>query len=227
MTGQARSVTRASVFLVVMGVGLLLMGLALPVANLGISHGLVPLYISPSVLFVPATLDAVGLGALALGIALLAAGRTRHRSEFRAWWQRTGRSVTVSGVVVFVVVTALLVVPVRQSFSAQLSIGGGNVGGITNELFPPGTVVTGSWSTSPKGPVNFTIQGGSYSGDVYTANGSSGTFSFATTGSPWALYDFFGTSSSPETVNIGGTFTAPTWQWPPGEPGEPTVLPVI
>ena len=215
---------RGAVFFGVFGLGLLLMGLSLPVANLGISHALTPPYISPTVLFVPETVDGVAVGALALSIALFALGRKRDRPEFRAWWRRTGRYVTVTGTGVFVVVAVLVVVPVHQSFSTQFVIAGDNGGGITDELFPAGVVVTGSWSTVPHGSVNFTIQGGTSSGNVYAVNASSGTFAFTTTGDPWALYVFVGNSETPETVTISGSFSAPTWQW---APGEPTALPAI
>jgi len=218
------SLGRGAVFFGAFGLGLLLMGLSLPVANLGISHALVPPYISPTVLFVPEAVDGVAVGALALGISLFTLGRGRNRPEFRAWWRRAGRYVTVTAAVVGVVVTALLVVPVRQSFSTQFEIEGGNAGGITDELFPVGIVITGSWSTDPVGPVNFTIQGGTSPGNVYAVNASSGTFTFTTTGDPWALYVFFGNSELPETVTISGTFSAPPWQW---APGEPTALPAV
>jgi hypothetical protein len=224
---QGWSAGREAVFFGVFGIGLLLMGLSLPVANPGSSHALTPPYISPTVLFIPETVDGVAVGALALGIALFALGRKRDRPEFRAWWRRTGRYVTVTGAVVFVVVTALLVVPVHQTFSTQFVIEGGNGGGITDELLPTGVIVTGSWSTIPEGSVNFTIQGGTSSGNVYAVNASSGTFAFTTTGDPWALYLFSGNSENPETVTVSGSFTAPTWQWAPGEPGEPTALPAI
>jgi hypothetical protein len=220
--GSTGSLGRVAVFLVVWGAGLLLMGLVLPVANLGISHALLPLYISPTVLFVPETVDWVALGALALGISLFIVGRKRNRSEFRAWWHRTGRYVTIAGVSVFVVVAALLFVPVQQSFSTQLSIDGGEGGGVTSEQFPAaGILVTGTWSASPVGLINLTIQDTSGT-TIYTANASSGTFSFITSGIPWPLYTFWGHSVSPETVTIHGSFSAPTWSWPPGEPGRPT-----
>jgi len=220
--GSTRSVGRVAVFLVVWGVGSLLMGLTLPVANLGISHALLPLYISPTVLFVPDTLDGAALGALALGISLFAVGRKHNRSEFRAWWHRTGRYVTIAGVSVFVVVAALLFVPVHQSFSTQLSISGGQDGGISFEEFPAaGIQVSGSWSANPAGLVNFAIQDTS-GATIYFVNASSGTFSFVTSGVPWPLYTFWGHSVSAETVTIHGTFSAPTWSWPPGEPGRPT-----
>jgi hypothetical protein len=220
--GATSSVGRVAVFLVVWGAGLLFMGLVLPVANLGISHALLPLYISPTVLFVPETVDGVALGALAIGISLFAIGRRQNRSEFRAWWHRTGRYVTIAGVSVFVVVAALLLVPVQQSFSTQLSTDGGGGGAVSAEQFPAaGIHVTGSWSATPAGLVNLTIQDASGT-TVYTANASSGTFSFVTRGVPWPLYTFWGDSLSPETVTIHGSFSAPTWSWPPGEPGRPT-----
>ena len=213
---------RSAVFLVIFGVGLLLMGLSLPVSNLGINHSGLPSYISPTVLFVPEIVDGLALGALALGISLLALGRRRHPSEFRGWWRRTGRYVTVAGVTVLIVMAALLVVPVHQSFSTQLGISGGSSGGITVEWFPAGIAIVGSWSANPTGVVNLTIQGGS--GTNFTFNASSGTFAFVTSGVPWGVYTFFGTAAFPETVTINGTFYAPTWAWPPGEPGEPTAL---
>ncbi|MGP8076422.1 MAG: hypothetical protein ACLP8Y_06810 [Thermoplasmata archaeon] len=218
LSGARLSIGRIAVFLVILGVGLLLIGLSLPLVPWCMSAALVPCYISPNVVFVPQTLDGVGLGALALGIAFFARGRMSSPSEFRAWWRRTGRYVTVVGVAVFLVTTALLVVPVRQSFSTQLRIEGGNIGGITDEVFPTGTIVTGSWSASPEGLVSFTIQGGSSGGNIYTANASSGSFSFTTTGNPWALYLFLGQSPSPETVTVSGSYIAPLWSWPPGEP---------
>jgi hypothetical protein len=219
---RAWNAGRIAVFLVVFGLGLLLMGLSLPVANLGLSHALLPLYISPTVLFVPETVDAVALGALALGISLLTLGRKRHQSELRAWWRRTGRYVTVAGVTVFLIVAALLYIPVHQSFSTQLSIFGGEGGGVSFEEFPSaGIQVSGSWSASPAGSVNLTIQDTS-GATIYTANASSGTFSFVTSGVPWPLYTFWGHSESSETVTVSGRFNAPTWSWPPGEPGRPT-----
>jgi hypothetical protein len=216
------SLGRAAIFLMVLGGGLLLMGLALPLPSpLVLCHGLVPCYLSPTVLFVPAILDGVGMGALALGISFLAFGRRRNRSEFRAWWRRTGRYVTVGGMTIVVVVAALLIVPVRQSFSTQLSVYGGGSGGIGFEVFPQGARVTGSWSANPPGLVNFTIQGPS-GADIYSSNASSGTFSFTASGVPFAVYTFWGQSASPETVSVRGSFNAPMWSWPPGEPGAPT-----
>ncbi|MGA3022197.1 MAG: hypothetical protein ABSE66_05250 [Thermoplasmata archaeon] len=210
-----------AVYFAVLGVGLLLMGLSLPLGPWGLSS--LPSYLSPAVLFVPATLDGVGLGTLALGISFFILGRKRHRPEFRAWWRRTGRYVTVVGVVIIVIVAALLLVPVRQSFSTQLGMEGSDFGGLADESFPAGIAVSGSWSTNPEGPVHFTIQDPSGTA-IYTANASSGTFSFTTIGTPGAFYIFIlDHTATPETVSVNGSYVAPIWSWPPGEPGEPTV----
>jgi hypothetical protein len=220
--GSTRNVGRVAVFLVVLGAGLLLMGLALPVANLGISHALLPLYISPSVLFVPEAVDGIALATLALGVSLFVLERKHYRSEFHAWWRHVGQHLTVTSVTILVIVAALLLVPVHQSFSTQLSISGGQGGGISFEEFPAaGIQVTGSWSASPAGLVNFTIQDTS-GATIYTVNASSGTFSFVTSGVPWPLYTFWGHSLSSETVTVSGSYNAPIWSWPPGEPGRPT-----
>jgi hypothetical protein len=216
---------RAALLLGILGGALLLLGLSLPVSNLGFGAGLLPLAISPSVLFVPETIDSIALGILASGICLLAIGRRRRPSEFRAWWRRTGRYVSIVGVTVILVVAGLVLVPVRQSFSAQLQIPGGSGGGVTDYVFPSGSPISGSWTASPAGSVNFTIQG-PYGFTVYSSNSSFGTFSFPGTRATWELYLFVGRATSNETVIVSGTYYASTWPWPPGEPGEPTsVLP--
>jgi len=214
-----RNVPRLAVFCFVLGIGLLLMGLLMPVANLGFSSE--PLYLSPTVLFVPATVDGAALGVLALGIALLRVGRTRYPTESRAWWRRTGRYAAVAGVVVFLLVAALLTAPVHQSFSTQLDVFSGEGGGIAVESLPQGTHVTGSWTSNPAGLVNFTIQDTS-GVTIYAVNASSGTFSFTAEGVPYTWYTFQGTASFNGTVTITGAFNAPMWSWPPGEPGNPT-----
>jgi hypothetical protein len=211
-----------AVFFAVLGIGLLLMGLSLPLGPWGLSAE--PSYLSPAVLFVPDTLDGVGLGVLALGISFFLLERKRHRPEFRAWWRRTGRYVTVVGVAIIVIVAALLLVPVRQSFSTQLGAGS-DFGGLADESFPAGISVSGSWSANPVGPVHLTIQDPSGIA-IYTANASSGTFSFTTMGTPPGAFYLFilDHTATPETVSVSGNYVAPIWWWPPGEPGEPTVV---
>ncbi|MGA8664036.1 MAG: hypothetical protein WB809_03065 [Thermoplasmata archaeon] len=217
---RAWNVARLAIFGVVLGIELLALGLLLPNANLGISHAMEPLYISPSVLWVPEVIDGGSLGALGIGVTLLVVGRARYPTESRAWWHRTGRYVGVAASVVVLVMAALLLVPVHQSFSAQLSTSGGG-GGFAFESFPRGVHVTGSWTSSSGGPVNFSIQDTS-GATIYEVNATSGTFSFTAEGVPFAEYTFWGFAASNSSVAITGSFNAPTWSWPPGEPGNPT-----
>jgi hypothetical protein len=216
------NLNRTAVFFGNLGGGLLLLGLLLPLSDPGVGCG--PLFISPSVLIVPETLDGVALGSLAIGISLLVVGRFRGPNEFRAWWRRSGRYVGVTSVAILVIVAGLVLVPVRQSFSLQLDIGGGNgyfVGG-PYEALPPGTSISGNWAASPAGVVNFSIQ--AESGPVlYSANASSGTFSVSYYRTPQSVYFFLARATAPENVSIHVTYFEPTWPWPPGEPGSPTI----
>jgi hypothetical protein len=206
---------RFAVFFVILGVGLSMMGLSLPLLPWCLSHGPAPCAISPSVVYVPHTLDVVGLALFALGIGLFVLRGLHHRPELRAWWRRTGRYVTVTGVAALVVVSGLLVIPVHQTFSNQTMVEAGS-NGIGFWIFPTGVEVAGSWTTSPSGLVNFTIQGPS--GTIYTDVATSGAFSFTASGTPWPLYTFYCSSSSHLTLIMSGSYNAPTWTWPPGEP---------
>ncbi len=53
---------RAAVFTEITGIGLLLMGLGMPLANLGINHSGFPTVLSPTVLWVPEVVDGAALG---------------------------------------------------------------------------------------------------------------------------------------------------------------------
>lgn len=213
------NVRSSAVFLVVFGSGLLLLGLSLPVSMLGLGHGLLPIYISPRAEIVPETVDAVAVASLTGGIALFAVGRRRHPTEFRSWWRRVGRYATVAGTVVVVIFAALLLVPIPQSSSLALSLPGGGTN-LNFQEFPPGAVVTVTWATVPAAPVNLTVQGAP--GTIFSANASSGTFSFHATGVPEPLYSFWITPSVSGTVFLNASYRAPLWSWPPGEPGSPT-----
>jgi hypothetical protein len=215
--GRARAFSgQAATGLVIVGVGLLLIGLLLPWLPWCISYAMTPCFISPSVTYVPHTLDWVGVGCFALGLAAFGARGLNRRAEFRAWWRRTGRYVTVAGVSVVVVVTAMMTVPIHQSFSQQLTIPRGE-SAAGSWIFPTGVRVTGTWSATPGGTVDFSIQSPT-GATVYATNASGGTFSFVTVGNPWGLYGFYGNSSSHEVVNVTGSYSAPSWAWPPGEP---------
>jgi hypothetical protein len=211
-----RNVGQLAVFLGIFGVGLLLMGLSLPVYSASQLCSL-PCYMSPSVFFVPQTLDAAGLGALVLGGAFFAVERHRHRAEFRAWWHRTGRYVTIAGVSVSLVVAGLLVVPVRYSESTRIGSGSA-ADGAAFLIFPAGVTVTGSWSIDPVGPVNFTVQCPT-TVTIYEGNASSGNFSCTIPpGAPWSEALFLMTSKGPESGVVNISYYAPTWLWPYGEP---------
>jgi len=218
--GSAWWLGRAAVFTEITGIGLFLMGLAMPVANLGINYSGFPTVLSPTVLWVPEVVDGVALGFLTLGAGLFALGRNRRPAEFRAWWRRAGRYASVTGVAVLLLVTALLVIPVPQSFSTQLDIRAGTGGAISSQYFPNGLVIHGAWSTNPTGLVHLTIQGGD--GTNLSFNASSGTFSLVSVGVPWGVYSMIATADLSVNVTIHESFNTPWWTWPPGEPGNPT-----
>ncbi|MGP8072814.1 MAG: hypothetical protein ACLPZM_06770 [Thermoplasmata archaeon] len=211
---------RAAVFTEITGIGLLLMGLGMPLANLGINHSGFPTVLSPTVLWVPEVVDGAALVLLSTGGVLLALGRNRRPAEFRAWWHRSGRYVTVAGVAVLLLVAALVAIPVPQSSAIQLDLQAGSAGAIATEYFPNGLLIHGSWSTNPTAPVQLTIQGGD--GTNLSFNASSGTFSLVSAGVPWGVYSIFATGNLSVRVTVSQSFNAPWWTWPPGEPGNPT-----
>ncbi len=211
------------IFLSIFGGGLLLVGLSLPLSPaLGISHGPLPIYISPSATWVPATLIAVGLCAIACAVGLFLAGRSSAPMAFRKWWRRVGRWVALLVAVVLVVTVPLLTVPVSQSYSTTLGILHANAGSITFTSFPQGSEVHGAWRTTPSTQVELTIQGDDYN---LTQSGTYGFFNFTATGTPVPLYTFWlneANASIQVSVALTCDFSAPIWGWPPGEPGAPT-----
>ncbi len=215
-----RRIPQSAIFLGAFGAGLLLTGFALPLTPaLGISHGPLPLYIQPSVMWVPATLIGAGIGALGTAIVMFAWARRSSPLSAASWWRRTGRFVAVGTVAVLAITVPCLTVPVGQSFSATLQAYPGEGGALSFTSFPQGALVRGSWQASPTVPVNFTVRGNTYN---LTQVGSSGSFNFTATGTPVPLYTFMVSSRLRTTVTFTCDFSAPLWAWPPGEPGAPT-----
>jgi hypothetical protein len=218
---RSRGIARpGAVFLTTAGGGWLLLGLLLPVSNLGISHGPLPPYLPPSVLVVPQVVDATGLVLLAGGIALFARGRRRYPNEFGRWWRRTGRVALAVTVAIIVLFAALLLVPVSQSSSFGMVLSGGPGGAIGFTSFPRGVSVTGTW-TSVGGPAELNVTDSS-GAPIYSVNATGGTFSFVAEGIPVPLYTYWCTSATAVSVQLTFTYQAPYWMWPPGEPGAPT-----
>ena len=212
---------RIGLFCSVLGGALLLLGLGLPLdLRFGISEGLFPPTLAPSVLFVPASLDGLGLALIAGGIVAFLRERRLRPALFRAWWRRAGRPTALGAILLVGLFTALLAVPVPHTFSMQLVLFGNGVGALVVEEFPRGAVVSGSWYSTSGSTVNMAIEGPN--GMFYSVNASSGTFSFTAQGIPWAAYDFLAVSDTADHVAVSGSFSAPIWQWPPGEPGAPT-----
>lgn len=220
---RARSqkyIVPGAVFLAVFGAGLLLMGLALPLTpSLGISHGPLPLYIQPSVMWVPASLITAGLAGLGGAVVLFALARRSSPVAARAWWRRTGRFAALGTVLVLVITVPLLTVPLTQSYSTTLRSFAGEAGAVTFTTFPQGAEVRGTWQVSPEVKVNFTVQGAAYN---FTQVGTTGSFSFIARGTPQPLYTFVLGTNASVTVSVTCEFNAPLWTWPPGEPGAPT-----
>ena len=197
---RAWNVARLAIFGVVLGIELLALGLLLPNANLGISHAMEPLYISPSVLWVPEVIDGGSLGALGIGVTLLVVGRARYPTESRAWWHRTGRYVGVAASVVVLVMAALLLVPVHQSFSARAQHFRGRRWVRIRKL-PSGSARDRVVDVEFRRAVNFSIQDTS-GATIYEVNATSGTFSFTAEGVPFAEYTFWGFAASNSSVAI-------------------------
>ncbi len=215
-----RYIVQGAIFLAVFGAGLLLMGLALPLTpSVGISHGPLPLYIQPSVMWVPASLIAAGLAGLGGAVVLFAMARRSSPVAARAWWRRTGRFAALGAVLVLVITVPMLTVPVSQSYTTTLRSFAGGAGAVTFTTFPQGADVRGTWQVSPEVQVNFTVQGAAYN---LTQIGTSGSFSFIASGTPQPLYTFVLGTNVSATVALICHFNAPLWAWPPGEPGAPT-----
>lgn len=212
-----------AIFLSIFGGGLLLMGLSLPLSPaLGTSHGPLPVYLSPSVTWIPATLIAVGLSAIASAVALFLTGRSAAPIALRNWWRRIGRWAALVVAVVLVLTVPLLTVPVSQSYSTTLGILHANAGSITFTSFPQGSEIHGAWRATPATQVELTIQGNDYN---LTQDGTYGFFNFTATGTPLPLYTFWlneANTSIQVSVALTCNFSAPVWSWPPGEPGAPT-----
>jgi hypothetical protein len=218
--GSAWWLGRAAVLTEITGIGLLLMGLGMPLSNLGTNYSGFPTVLSPTVLWVPEVVDGAALVFLTLGGVLFVLGRNRRPAEFRAWWRRAGRYVTAAGVAVLLLVTVLLLIPVPQSFSVQLDVHAGTGGAIATEYFPNGLAIHGSWSTNPTALVHLMIQGGD--GTNLSFNASSGSFSLISAGVPWGVYSIVATGNLSVNVTVSQSFNAPWWTWTPGEPGNPT-----
>lgn len=105
--------------------------------------------------------------------------------------------------VVVVVLVVLLTVPVQHPFRAVLAPDG-DLPAEFLWTFPSGAPVSGTWSTVGGEVVNFSIL--TPTGNIYSEVGSSGSFSFTAT---FGLYDFEATSSTPVTVEIAGSYSAP------------------
>jgi hypothetical protein len=215
-----RDFPQLAIFLGTFGSGLLLIGLALPLTPaLGISHGPLPLYIQPSVTWVPTSLIGAGVATLVASVGLFAAARRSSPLAAAAWWRRTGRFVAAVTVAVLAITAPCLTVPVAQTYSSQLHTYSGGAGAFTFTSFPQGVSVRGTWSTSPVEIVNFTVEGDGYN---LTQTGESGSFSFTASGTPVPSYTFSVSTRLQLTVTVTCQFLAPLWGWPPGEPGAPT-----
>lgn len=105
--------------------------------------------------------------------------------------------------VIVVVLAVLLVVPVSHPFHDELTSSSSTP---ADELltFPSGAAVSGQWSVIGGGSVSFEIVGAG--GPIDSATGSSGTFAFTAT---IGIYFFEVNSTSPETVDLSGSYSAP------------------
>jgi hypothetical protein len=107
-------------------------------------------------------------------------------------------------VVAFVI---LATVPFPKPYSLTIAEQPGNVGwtNVTNQTFPVGSVVSGSWHTWSGGKVEFTIETANGS-TVYEELASSGSFSFL---AQHSLYEFRTVSSAAQNTSVNGTYSAP------------------
>ncbi len=111
--------------------------------------------------------------------------------------------------VVAIVLAALLLVPVTQSFSMTLVSPNSPAGVTEKRSFPSGSDVKGSWSTGCTSSMGFVIWDGGDSPAVYSSptGSTSGQFSFTSDGQGYTFH-FSCLGPNPE-LNISGTFTGP------------------
>ncbi len=119
----------------------------------------------------------------------------------------TLRNVLILITIAAVVLAILFLVPISHPFSDQLT--GNDVFPGGHLLYFPGNApVSLSWSVSGSGgPVEASLWG-IPNGEIYSANGSSGSFSFTANGNPYA-FEFTTHSSADVSVNLQGTYSTP------------------
>lgn len=119
----------------------------------------------------------------------------------------TARKVITAVVLVFLILFLLMIIPLPLPFSTTLETNGLT---IAHSVLgsADGVSISGSWSTADGGSVSLAIINGN-GATVYSADASSGSFSFNATDPPYTAGAY---SILPETVQISGTDWSPLIQ---------------
>jgi hypothetical protein len=125
-------------------------------------------------------------------------------SRFEPPGSHAARNVGIAVIVVILILFLLMVIPLPIPFSTTVETNALTIA--HSEIGSSNCIsISGSWSTADGGSVSFAIVSGSGT-TVYSADASSGTFSFNATDPPYTVGAY---SVLPETVEISGTSWSP------------------
>lgn len=119
----------------------------------------------------------------------------------------TLRNVLILIVIATVVLAVLFLVPISHSFSDQMTTSADFPGGHLL-YFPQNAPVSFSWSVSGSSSSVEASLWAIPNGEIYSANGTSGSFSFTANGNPYA-FDVETRSVADISVNLDGSYSTP------------------
>jgi hypothetical protein len=124
---------------------------------------------------------------------------TRSSSDGHVFW-----NLIIVVAVVVAVILLLTLLPIPHPFSTTLASGTAS-GAKASYNFPGEASVRGSWSVSSGSSVQFSIQNAA-GNVIYSSTGSSGSFSFVASDSPYTLSVL---SVSPQSTSVSGSYSSP------------------